>query len=150
NSSSSAPTVAGTYTVVASFTSTDSNYTNGQSQVTSFSINKAHLTVTADNQSRLYGQVNPSFTAIITGFVNGDNTTSAGVTGTPTLTTTATPSSTVSGSPYAITVDVSGMQAANYDFTSASGNFTINKASTVTTLVSNFNPSSVGEQVTFT
>ena len=36
-------------------------------------VTKAQLTVTANNQSRLYGDPNPPFTYVITGFVNGDD-----------------------------------------------------------------------------
>ncbi|MEI6601496.1 MAG: YDG domain-containing protein, partial [Comamonadaceae bacterium] len=53
-------------------------------------ITKAHLTVTADNQSRLYGASNPTFTQAISGFVNSENASSAGVTGTATGSTAAT------------------------------------------------------------
>ena len=38
------------------------------------SVTAATLVGTADNQSRLYGQNNPVFTASYTGFVNGENT----------------------------------------------------------------------------
>ena len=51
----------------------------------------AQLTVTANNQARLFGQANPPLTYTITGFVGGD--TSAVVSGTAACTTTATPSS---------------------------------------------------------
>src|SRR2546426_9252769 len=80
-------------------------------------MTKAHLTVTADNQSRVYGAANPTLTYTLSGFVNGENTTSAGVTGAPTLSTTATTASSVAGSPYPITVVNAGtLSAANYDF----------------------------------
>lgn len=91
-------------------------------------INKAHLTATADDQQRLYGQSNPALTYTLTGFVNGENATDAGVNGSSNLSTTATPNSPVSGSPYTISMDVSGLQAANYDFTPVNGKLTINKA----------------------
>ena len=35
-------------------------------------ITKAHLTVTADNASREYGDANPTFTATISGYKNGE------------------------------------------------------------------------------
>jgi MBG domain (YGX type) len=34
---------------------------------------KAHLTVTADGKTRLYGEANPAFTSTINGYVNGEN-----------------------------------------------------------------------------
>src|SRR5206468_1353573 len=52
---------------------------------------KAHLTVTADDKSRAYGAANPTFTATISGFVNGESV--AVVNGSPTFSGTG-PSST--------------------------------------------------------
>ena len=64
-------------------------------------VTAAALTITANNQTKVYGAALPTLTASYTGFVNGD--TSASLTTQPTLTTTATASSHVAGSPYAIT-----------------------------------------------
>jgi ELWxxDGT repeat protein len=91
-------------------------------------INKAHLTVTADAKSMLYGGTVPGLTATITGFVNGENATTANVTGTPNLSTTATSTSPVG--PYLITVVNAGtLSATNYDFpTLVNGTLTIGKA----------------------
>ena len=55
------------------------HYSAALSQV----VNKAALTVTADNKTRVYGAANPAFTATITGFKNGENLATSGVTGTP-------------------------------------------------------------------
>src|SRR5213078_2100674 len=70
----------------------------------SLTVSKAPLTVTADNKSREYGDANPSFTASYGGFKNGETLATSGVTGSPGLTTTATPSSAVGS--YAITAAV--------------------------------------------
>jgi chromate transport protein ChrA len=83
------------------------SYSNGSLQVT-----PASLTITANNQTRLYGGVNPTFTETITGFVNGEN--SSVVSGVPTATSTAT-SATDVGS-VVITASNSGLSAANYNF----------------------------------
>ena len=64
------------------------------------SVTQAALTITANNQSKVYGAALPALTASYSGFVNGD--TSASLTTGPTLTTTATAASHV-GSPYSIT-----------------------------------------------
>jgi len=72
----------------------------------------ARLTVTADDQSRLFGQENPSLTYGITGFVGGD--TSAVVSGTASCSTTATPSSPAGD--YPITCTVGSLSAAGYVF----------------------------------
>ena len=58
-------------------------YSNG-----SLTVSAATLTVTANSISRGYGAVNPALAASFTGFVNGDTT--AVLSGTPLLTTTAT------------------------------------------------------------
>jgi hypothetical protein len=58
-------------------------------------VNKAVLTVTANNASRPYGVANPAFTASYSGFQNGETLATSGVTGSPSLTTVATPTSAV-------------------------------------------------------
>ena len=60
----------------------------------------AALTITADNQGKVYGATLPTLTASYSGFVNGD--TSANLSTAPTLSTSATAASHVFGSPYAI------------------------------------------------
>ncbi len=75
----------------------------------------AHLTITADPQTKVYGAANPTLTYTLSGFQNGD--TAAVVTGAPTLTTAATVASHVVGGPYVITVVNAGtLAAADYDF----------------------------------
>ena len=120
-----APVNAGTYHVTAHFGG-DSNYSAADSAPATITINKAHLTVTADNKTKTYdGQVFSPFTSTITGFVNGE--TSSVVNGTVTYSGTAT-TATNAGGPYTITPVVSGLSATNYDFTPANGTLTINKA----------------------
>ena len=82
------------------------------------------MTITADNQTKVYGAVLPALTASYTGFVNGD--TSASLTTQPTLATTATASSHVSGNPYAITA--SGAADPDYSITYVAGTFTVTTA----------------------
>ena len=72
------------------------------------------LTVPADNQSRLFGQSNPTFTYAIRGYVNGED--DSVVSGTPDINCPAQSTSPVSGSPYPITVGIGTLSAANYDF----------------------------------
>ena len=118
---------AGTYTITAAannlaaanydFTS----YVNG-----TLTVSKAQLTATADNQSRLYGQSNPTFTETVTGYVNGD--TSSILTGSATGSSTATVLTGVGG--YTITGSTTGLGVSgnNYTFARANGTLTINKA----------------------
>lgn len=92
------------------------NFVQAANNATALSITKAHLTVTADPKSRLYGDPNPNFTATISGFVNSETPTTGGVTGNASCTTTAIANSPVSGSPYPITCTVGSLMAGNYDF----------------------------------
>jgi uncharacterized repeat protein (TIGR01451 family) len=87
-------------------------------------VTKAQLTVTADNQSRLYGDPNPPFTYVITGFVNGD--TIAVVSGTADCTTAATQASPVGA--YPITCAIGTLSAQNYVFAFVAGTLTVNPA----------------------
>ena len=66
----------------------------------------------------------PTLTASYSGFVNGD--TSASLTTQPTLTTTATASSHVSGNPYTITA--SGAADSDYSITYVAGSLTVTPA----------------------
>ena len=68
---------AGTYPITAALgTLAATNYAftfvNG-----TLTVNKAVLTVTANDAGRPYGTANPAFTSTITGFVNGDTQASA-------------------------------------------------------------------------
>ncbi|MBK9625071.1 MAG: hypothetical protein IPO38_11285, partial [Rhodocyclaceae bacterium] len=91
-------------------------------------INKAHLTVTADDQSRLYGQSNPVFTETITGFVPLEDLSTSGVTGSATGSSTATSATNVIAGPQIITANVGTLTADNYDFTPVDGTLTITPA----------------------
>ena len=86
-------------------------------------MNKAPLTITADNKSKIQGAANPPLTVTFSGFVNGDN--SAVLTTQPTITTTATISSPAGNYP----ITASGAAAANYSFTYVAGTLTITNPS---------------------
>jgi|GEM_PF-2538371 len=113
---------AGTYAITAHF-SGSSQYLASDASALSQTVNKAVLTVTADNKVRSPGTANPAFTYVITGFVNGENAASAAVTGAPILATAANLSSPVG--PYAITNNVSPLAAANYSFAGVAGTLTV-------------------------
>src|SRR5260221_14692091 len=83
-------------------------------------IGKVPLTAKADDQSKVYGQVNPALTITYTGFVNGDNASSVT---SPTASTTATASSGAGTYP----ITLSGGSAANYTITLQGGTLTITK-----------------------
>src|SRR5439155_4743149 len=78
-------------------------------------VTKAHLKVTGDDTSRVYGAANPTFTATLSGFKNGETLATSGVTGNATCTSPATGTSAVPG-PYAITCPQGTLAAGNYDF----------------------------------
>lgn len=104
----------------------NSNYAAAAAVSNSIVVNPAMLTVTAQNAGRTYGANNPPFTATITGYVNGDS--AIVVTGSPSLTTTATSSSTVGA--YSISTAQGTLSAANYGFTFVSGSLTVSPAAT--------------------
>jgi hypothetical protein len=73
--------------------------------------------VAADNQSKTYdGKLFTAFTAHLTGFANGENATSAGVTGAAGFTGSAV--TAVGAGSYTIAPTAASLAAANYDFTS--------------------------------
>jgi hypothetical protein len=84
-----------------------------------FTVTKAALTITANNQSKITGEANPAFTVRDSGFVLGQNASVLG--GTLTCSTPAT-----AGSPpgtYAITPG--GLTSGNYALTFVSGTLTV-------------------------
>ena len=123
----------GNYAITGSgLTANNGNYVFVQAAGNSaaLTINKAHLTVTADNQSRLYGAANPTFTETISGFVNGEN--ASVVSGTGAGSSTAINTTNVGTA--TITASNTGLSASNYDFSNlVNGTLTINKAALTVT-----------------
>ena len=121
---------------MGSYSVTASGLTSGNYSITyqagTLTVNKAMLTVTADNQARIYSYANPSFIAGYTGFQNGETLATSGVTGVPALATPATSTSPVGS--YPITTALGSLAAGNYAFAFADGTLTVNKASTTTTV----------------
>jgi hypothetical protein len=113
----------GVYAITATAgTLTTANYTF-QYVSGNLVIVKAVLTVTANNASRVYGTMNPTFAAAYSGWVNGD--TAAVLTGTPALTTKATTASAVGA--YPITAAVGTLATANYTFKLVPGTLTVTR-----------------------
>lgn len=94
-----------------------SGVTNG-----TLSITPAKLTIKAKDASKTYFEENPAFTYVCTGFVNGDNSSTA-LQVPPTLSTVANQSSNA-GSYEIVAKDASSN---NYDIVYTPGVFTINK-----------------------
>ena len=129
SSTATAASPVGTYSITATVSgAAAANYTPTVTPGT-LTVGKAALTVTATNLSKVYGAANPALTDTITGFVNGD--TSAVVTGTASLTTTATAASGVGT--YAITAAAGTLAASNYTFTFTPGTLTVSKAALTVT-----------------
>jgi hypothetical protein len=87
-------------------------------------VNKATLTVTTQNATKVYGDANPAFTYVISGFLN--NETVAVVSGTANCNTSASTSSPVGTFP--ITCSIGTLAATNYNFTFVAATLTITRA----------------------
>jgi hypothetical protein len=127
-----APTAAGTYSALGTFTSTNNNYTSGGQQSAAFQIGQASLTVTADNQSMTYGGSIPPLTCTIGGAVTGDT---FGCTFASVVPAGTNP--THAGSPYTIVpigiTGTNGANAANYTVTYYNGQLTVGPATLTVT-----------------
>ena len=108
----------------------------------------AQLTVTANNAVKVYGESNPVFTASYGGFVNGESTNV--LSGSPSLSTTATTFSSVAGSPYEIVAAAGTLSATNYTFAFSDGQLTVNAANPADAVSSSANPAPIGSNVVFT
>jgi streptogramin lyase len=116
---------AGSSPLKAAFTPTNSaKYAKSNGQVTQV-VQKAQLTITANNLGKTYGAANPTLTYIVTGFVNGDTAATA-LTGAPNISTTATAASAPGA--YPITMAAGTLAAKNYTFQFAAGTLTVSKA----------------------
>jgi hypothetical protein len=116
-------TGAGTTTITANQAG-NSNYASATAQQ-ELTVNKATLTITAQDTSRPYNTQNPVYTNTITGFVN--NETATVVSGAATINSTADISSPVGS--YPIIVTTGTLAAANYTFTFVNGAMAIGLAS---------------------
>ena len=124
-------TPAGTYPitpVIGSLAASNYSFTFVNGTMT---VDKFTLTVRADNKSRIYGSANPTLTATITGFVNGETLATSGITGSAGVTTTATESSSVGS--YTLTAAIGTLTSSNYTFTFVNGTLTVSKATLTVT-----------------
>ena len=111
----------GVYPVNISTAATAANYTISYIPGT-VTVNKAPLTITAVNKTKVYGAANPVLTATYKGFKNGQN---ASVLLTPVALSTVVDVNTTPG---VYDIIISGATAANYDIMPVKGTFTINRA----------------------
>ena len=128
--SGSLSTAATQASSVGSYTIDASALSNGNYLVTAnngtLTINKAHLTVTANNASKTYGDANPALGTTVSGFVNGENLATSGVSGSGAASTTANATTGIGSA--TITAAAGTLAASNYDFTNlVNGTLTINQ-----------------------
>jgi large repetitive protein len=132
--SATRPTNAGTYQVVATVAA-DANFNGATSDLLAFTINKAVLTITADDQNVEFGTAESTVTGAgtytATGFVNNED--SSVIDGSVTYTTTYTATTAAGTLGVTITPVVTGLTATNYSFTPANGTITISKANSTIT-----------------
>jgi uncharacterized repeat protein (TIGR01451 family) len=112
--------VGGYPVTVTNGTLNAANYTFSFASGT-LTVNAATLTVTANSTGRPYGTTNPVFTAVYSGFVNGETT--SVLSGTPNLTTPATTNSPAGS--YPIVATNGTLSAANYTFSFVDGTLSI-------------------------
>jgi subtilisin-like proprotein convertase family protein len=117
-------------TLSVTFTPTDGNTFLPLTKQVTINVQKAPLTITAQNTNKVYGADLPTFTANYSGFVNGDTNTS--LTTPATLGTIATSASPVANYP----ITVSGATASNYIITPVNGTLAITPAPLTITAVS--------------
>ena len=106
------------------------NYTLAPPTGVTASIKPVALTITAVGQIITYGTAPAAFSAAYVGFVNGENATTAGVTGLVFSTTPAMLNPVKAGT---YTITPSGAVAANYTISFSAGTLTVNKATPTVT-----------------
>ena len=110
------------FNVQSSLGATSTDCLSGSPLTISISVDPASLTVTAMDESKVYGESNPTLTFSYGGFVNGED--ASALTAAPSITTTATASSAVGSYP----IVVSGGVSDNYDIGYVDGTLTITTA----------------------
>lgn len=125
SSTANAYSNVGNYAITTSGAS-DDNY-NFVYQNGTLSVTKATLLATAQDNSRVYGYANPSFSVVYTGFKNGED--ESVINTDVNLSTTAGGTANVGTH----TINASGGLDNNYTFTYASGTLTITKATLTAT-----------------
>ena len=114
------------------------NYKDAMEQTDIVTAEKASLTVTAEDQSKTFGQSDPSFTVSYSAFVGSDNAGSLGgslvfnFAGKPP--TSYGPSTTVPADAGIYAIRPSGLSSDDYSFTYKAGTYTISKADQAITL----------------
>ena len=116
------PTAVGTGTHQIGAFSDGVAYTSSAASPADITVTPASLTITADDQSKVYGSADPTFTFTYSGLAGGDTATA-----TPPTCTVVGPHSSVAGSPYPITC--SGAVDSNYSISYVAGDLLVTAAS---------------------
>lgn len=109
---------AGNHALTATFTPSDPLYGPSQKTVV-LTVNKAPLTITAQNASRQQGQANPTFSVSYSGFISGES--QSVLSGTLLVSSTANASSPAGTYP----IVPSGVTSTNYAITFVNGTLTV-------------------------
>ena len=124
--------ISKTVTLTSSYSGADvGNYTITDQPNTTAMINKATLTVRANDDAKYVTMADPTFTASYSGFVNGETAATAGLTGTLSVSRSSSgPDGNPSGSSelagtYSGAISALGLSANNYGFNYVPANFTI-------------------------
>jgi uncharacterized repeat protein (TIGR01451 family) len=136
-------TVPGPYQITATLSPTGvlSNY-NITYNTASFTITPRAASATPNAASKIYGDIDPVLTGMLTGFLPADGVTA---------TYSRTPGENVLGGPYVISATLSPAAVlSNYNITSNTAAFTIVPAATTTTVASSINPAGPTDTITFT
>jgi hypothetical protein len=121
---------AGSQTLTANCTPTDTtDYSTPAASTVLLTVNKAGLSVTADNQSMAYGGTVPTLTGTLSGVVAGDGITAS-------YSTTGTSTSAPGPYPITATLNDPNSKLSNYAVTNTPGTLTIAKATATVTLAS--------------
>ena len=125
---------AGTRTLSVTFTPANEENWAAVTKTVGITVTKAKLTAMAGDESRPYGQANPTFTVTCTGFVNGDTVAALDIA--PGATTTATTASPVA----AYDIVPSAGVAADYDFIYVKGTLAVTPATLTCTADNQIRP----------
>jgi Tol biopolymer transport system component len=124
NTTATVGSLVGTYAITPAINDPSGRLSNYQVSSTAgtLTVSKAVLTITADNESKVYGAANPEMSAAYAGFVLGEGP--SVLSGTLQLNTTATNSSGAGSYPIA----ASGQTSSNYSITYLPGTLTVGRA----------------------
>ena len=117
-----------------------SGYTTA-TQVATFQVAPAVLTIKANDATRSYGATNPAFSGSVSGAVNGDSFTES-------FATNATASS--SAGTYGVVPSIAGTNAGNYTVSATNGTLTITQVGASISLSAGSGSVATGQMATFT